>query len=374
MQTSQEQLPEAGLSRRWIVVLSVCCLVAIPLSGYLAWIALTSSKVAGCGGGRLFNCGHVISSRWSLWMGIPVSLLASGLYVGMASALWIGSSERFKLLTRELAWLLVTTLAISAGLAACWFVGVQVFILRHLCTYCLIAHCCGLIAAGVVLWNRPISINALKCAFALGAVGIGILISGQVFSEPPPTFEIERFVVPAVPSNAEEFAAPSQSGEVESDDTLFDAPVINKVEPSGKTSGLNASHTSSALFALVRPQTLLAVLASLAMPQETGSVQSSAQPTVSQSDGSQSDGSQSDGSATPDKPAPAATRRTVAIIGGSVKLDVTQWPIVGSPQAKYIFVEMFDYACPHCRNTHRAIEGARKHLGAMLPSSCCRRR
>ncbi len=30
--------------------------------------------------------------------------------------------------------------------------------------------------------------------------------------------------------------------------------------------------------------------------------------------------------------------------------------------APYIFVELFDYTCPHCRATQRAIKGAREAL------------
>ena len=66
--------------------------------------------------------------------------------------------------------------------------------------------------------------------------------------------------------------------------------------------------------------------------------------------------------AKPATPAAQAERRLVAINGGTVKLDVSQWPLSGSPSAKYIFVEMFDYSCPHCRHTHAAIKGASTSL------------
>ena len=56
-------------------------------------------------------------------------------------------------------------------------------------------------------------------------------------------------------------------------------------------------------------------------------------------------------------------RRLIAISGGTVKLDVRQWPLVGCPTAKHVFVEMFDYACPHCRKTHEAVKGAFATLG-----------
>ena len=68
---------------------------------------------------------------------------------------------------------------------------------------------------------------------------------------------------------------------------------------------------------------------------------------------------------TDDAKANKPKRRTVTI-SGSVKLDVRQWPLIGSPEAQYIFVEMFDYACPHCRHTHQAIKGACESMGADL--------
>jgi uncharacterized membrane protein/protein-disulfide isomerase len=353
MQKSRKQRPVVGLAHPWIVGVAICCLVAISVSSYLSFVALTSSKIAGCGEGQWFNCSNVISSRWSLWMGIPVSLLSVVLYISLATALWVGSGARFLVSSRKFAWMMVTLLGISAGLAACWFVSLQVFVLNHLCTYCMVVHTCGLIVAGIVLAKRPISDSAFKCAFAAGLASLGILIGGQIASEPPPTFKIEKFELPAVPSDATDFTAPGESGAGDTDDNLFDAPVINNIEPSGTSSSLNPANSGLSVYALVRPQLLLSALAYAAVPQESPS--------------------KTTDNTTPDKPATATPRRTVAINGGSVKLDVTQWPIVGSTKAKYIFVEMFDYSCSHCRNTHVAIEGAKKTLGGdvavvMLPT------
>ena len=53
----------------------------------------------------------------------------------------------------------------------------------------------------------------------------------------------------------------------------------------------------------------------------------------------------------------------MGVTGNKFRLDVRQWPLLGKPDAKYIFVEMYDYTCPHCRNTHRAIRGACDRYG-----------
>jgi len=80
------------------------------------------------------------------------------------------------------------------------------------------------------------------------------------------------------------------------------------------------------------------------------------------------DGSDTDKSESSDTPneheSPAAPeRRLIGVTGNRFRLDIEQWPLLGSPSAKYVFVEMFDYTCPHCRNTNRAVKGAFKHFG-----------
>ena len=65
------------------------------------------------------------------------------------------------------------------------------------------------------------------------------------------------------------------------------------------------------------------------------------------------------------EPAKETTKRLVSFKYGSrlTQLNVRHWPLIGNPKAKYVFVEMFDYTCPQCRNTHKAIDGAFKQYG-----------
>ena len=56
-------------------------------------------------------------------------------------------------------------------------------------------------------------------------------------------------------------------------------------------------------------------------------------------------------------------RRLLTFAGNRFTLDIKQWPLLGKTDAKFVFVEMFDYTCPHCRNTHQAITGAQKRYG-----------
>ncbi len=52
-------------------------------------------------------------------------------------------------------WQALTIGAFSAGMAALWFIGIQVFALGHLCIYCIAAHTCGLVLAGLIAYHQP---------------------------------------------------------------------------------------------------------------------------------------------------------------------------------------------------------------------------
>ncbi|MEZ6062559.1 MAG: thioredoxin domain-containing protein [Planctomycetaceae bacterium] len=61
--------------------------------------------------------------------------------------------------------------------------------------------------------------------------------------------------------------------------------------------------------------------------------------------------------------AAAPNERIVSVAGNQIRLNSRHWPLLGKSDAKYIFVEMFDYTCPHCRNTHVAVQGAFERYG-----------
>lgn len=343
-------------SRRWILLLVITCLVAMGVSGYLGWVSLTSSKVAGCGGGQVFNCGHVISSRWSLWMGVPVSLLAVGLYAGMGVALFVGGSSQFGASIRYAGWITVTLFALAAGMAAIWFVLLQLFVIQHFCSYCLVAHGCGLIMASVVFWKQTVGARSMKLISSFSVVGIGFLICGQLIAKPPATYSIETFEMPTAEPETFEFSAPATSTGQETDAPLFEAPITNDQDHTGTTPIHRRPpiEPGMSFVAMLRPDLLFATqVAQGGSPQDDNSLKSDQQ---------KNSESTSATAGTKDK----AKRRLVSMNGGSVRLDIAQWPLVGSLNAKYVFVEMFDYSCSHCRKTHWAIKGAAEKLGGDL--------
>ena len=362
-------------SSKFLALLCLPMIVALTISGYLTYASLTASEIAACGGGALFDCGHVLYSKWSKFAGFPVSGLALGTYVAMIGATIFTGWSGFSNSKRELAWTIVSGLAIAASLAAVYFICLQVFVLKHLCSYCLVAHGCGLLIATTILLTHRVGSFQLSSMSGLAAAGLAVLIAVQVNSVPPKTFKVETYeqvVVPTVNKDFEVYVgAPGEetmSSETSddmfappTDDDLFMPPVeddvfdppVEPAEPSvidtvdseleenkAKEQIEDAVASAAKVSCLVFPRTTLLITSIL---QETTTPQST----------------QTEGKTETTKP----ERRVVSFAGGGTKLDVRQWPLAGSPDAKHIFVEMFDYTCPHCRSTYGAIRGAKETLG-----------
>jgi uncharacterized membrane protein len=196
-------VPESTALYRW--TLRLLCGTGLCVTGYLAWVALNSGDVAGCGSGPVWNCGHVLSSRWSKLFGLPVSVPAFFLYGVLLSALAICRPTAPRAI-RRLAWGAISMCALAAGFAALWFVGLQTLAIGHLCIYCLVAHSCGIALSAAILWKRPLGTRATMRLATVSLVGVSVLIGGQLMATPPATFKIERF---ADVSETEEMAAPT---------------------------------------------------------------------------------------------------------------------------------------------------------------------
>ena len=168
-------------------------LVAIAMAGYLAWASLSGGSLAGCGPES--GCDHVMQSRWAYWLGIPVSIPALLTYLGIFTATF--SARQSALVARQkVAWTLIIILSVTMTGAAVWFIGLQLFVLKSFCPFCMAAHASGLIAAAILLKNvpiqpvntkpkRPPTVLALNPAVRnklalVGVLGVAILMAGQV--------------------------------------------------------------------------------------------------------------------------------------------------------------------------------------------------
>jgi uncharacterized membrane protein len=173
-------------------LLRLLCCAALGITGYLAVTALSAGDVAGCSGGAVWDCGLALHSRWAKVLGVPVSVPAFALYgVILASlAFCRPTAPRSRL---RVAWSIATIGAFAAGLAAVWFIGLQVFAVGHLCVYCIAAHLCGLALCAAILWKRPAGSQSTAVLAGVSALGVGLLIAAQALSAPPPTFKVEQY-------------------------------------------------------------------------------------------------------------------------------------------------------------------------------------
>ena len=288
---------------------------ALCTSCYLAWASLTSSPVAGCSSGSVFDCSHVLHSRWSTIFSIPVSIPAIATHILLLSML-LGKSIPEK--WQQVRWGLVGFACLSASAAALWFIGLQVFWIEHLCPYCMVAHTGALILGGLFLWYQPVNTTTLRWVAGSAVGGIAGLILLQSLSAAPQTHEII------------EFSTPNENESTQDEPMLFEAPA-----PQPQAS-LLPKHFDSQL-AIATSFVALATAPSALLNLEL----------VADFDADE-------------------TKPRAAVILNSIKLETNGWPLLGKPDAELVFVELFDYTCEHCQRTHKAIEGARQKFGDRL--------
>lgn len=351
-------------------------MAGLGISTYLAWTALNMAEVYGCGGSELFDCSHVLKSKWSKVFGLPVSLPAGALYATMLALLAFARKTGPRNVVRPL-WNLITAGGLMAGFAAIWFIGLQIFVIKHLCPYCLAVHSCGLILSGLILSGRQMSLGQKSLMGSAAAGAVAVLAAVQVTTPEQDNFEVVRYddvasADAAVSDDAEFVAAPGDMFEAPGD--LFEAPGGDVFEAPGadsqpveSTEAVKADGVQpvAATLLLLMPPRILQ-LAPLFVVDEPGA--------ATGTPASQDNASPAQPAAQNPEPAKAAApanppqnpRRLVTVAGNRVTLDAKQWPLLGKSDAKYIFVEMYDYTCPHCRNTHHAIKGALDQFGDQL--------
>jgi len=164
----------------WRVIAGALFVVAAGLVLFLtasAWIYGDSPP--GCGGGT--GCADVLSGRWSRVVGVPVGVPALMIY---AAAL-VG------LFQKRCAWLVVA--ASGALLAsAAWFVGLQVFVIKAYCLYCMAVHAFGVVGA-VVSMAACLPGVTRRNAVWLGVAAVALLATVQTL-QPDRAYQIEMGV------------------------------------------------------------------------------------------------------------------------------------------------------------------------------------
>ena len=189
---------------------------------------------------------------------------------------------------------------------------------------------------------------------ALSLAAVGILATSQVLAEAPQTFQIEEHTPAATQPEA------TQSQE-EAPSNVFSAPGFapkasnsekSEKPQSNQTPVPETSSTPSqprAVPGAIRNRIRMGI-AGLLSPG-TSLVTVSAQNNPSE---------QTDEAETQEQ---EAEERLVSINGGNIKLNAAHWPLVGDADAEMIFIELFDYTCPHCRENFKTVQATKEQMG-----------
>jgi uncharacterized membrane protein len=320
---------------RW--TLAVLAWLAFGVASYLAWSAVSGNSVAGCGMGSSNGCDVVLSSSWSKWLGVPVAVLGLCCYATLASLsilLWLRSEPASDWIATAFVMLSI----VAAG-ASLWFIGVQVFAIGTLCKYCLVADACG-IGIGVIATTFAVrswladrgtlqprtmqpGLMALRTALPTGARPAPP--AAQVTASPPSLGFALGGALPLLTLLI--------GGQI-----LFRAKTYEE-QKVALTDSINMTGSDEK-----KPSDDSATAAThvaLRVPSETDTNPVGEAP-----------------------PAAEPTReRLVKLLGGKLTLDVYKHPLIGSPNAPHIVVEMVSYDCPHCRKMHAIVQEALERYG-----------
>ncbi|MEM8946469.1 MAG: vitamin K epoxide reductase family protein [Planctomycetota bacterium] len=333
--------------RRTILALliTVLALVALGIAGYLTWVAWQSGKVAGCTAESLLDCDDVLTSRWSKWLGMPVSLLGMATYAAILGLVWPAASRP----NGAAVTALFAAGALATG-AAAWFIGLQAIQLQSFCAYCLTAHGCalviGVLATLMFLDTRdvrdydqmrsllgvaaseateeavevaePLSVTRLITALTASAIGLAALMGGQLLVDPGEAMALEEI----------EFEPAAEVAQItEPTATADEVDVDLQVIDDGNVPGESGEWVEDDLD--------VSVPATSEGPDTIGSIFGN------------------------------GSGRVVyqALPEG---VDVNDMPVLGNPNAPHILLEMMDYTCDHCRKLHPHLQAAVERYGDQI--------
>ena len=344
----QEEYEGLGRNKAILWAILALAVVGLCLSGYLTWSTWSNTAVVGCSSGGGADCEEVLKSVWSKWLGIPVSLFGLLTYVGLltATGLALSGEEKFSPT-------LLLTLGLLAAGSATWFIGLQVFQIGSFCLYCMGVHLCSLIICGLTvfhLWSSTAnagpapmgnmfgapgdaptydddfsqSSNARPIlASCLAACGLAVLMIGQFFFQPDTMqyVKVEDLIAENDAGNAEQVEEVAE--ESEPDDLQVETNQVEEPASSDDSDDIFAGDDDDIFAKEAEPEKVV----------------------------------------TPPKKSRLTEPRFVKFGGLQEPIDVANVPILGSPEAEFVLLEMLDYTCPHCRNLHPSVEAAVERYG-----------
>ena len=356
---------------RWGV--RVLAAIAVGVSIYLAWHAISLQSVVGCSASATVDCDMVLQSRWSKLAGVPVAFLGVACYTVLLLLTFVpqqGSSAVGRYASTALV--MITLVAAGAGL---WFDGLQLFSLQKICIYCMAVHLCGVVIAGLVLWaayhlrsrqfatshtitalsgtfrpmtaaRRPVlpapTGPSLAVAWGGAAVALVILIAGQLIFRPPMIVSQPKLDQPMDMTNTVASTTPGGTTAIAS--PTAETHVVNRIPADEDVAG-STPKTEKSVDHGDRDNDLKS-------KDDSVATNHAATKTPAKSVAAKSD-------------APALSRK-VTFLDGKLTIDMYEQAVLGSPTAPHVVIEMVDYACPHCRAMHQTVERAIERYGDQL--------
>lgn len=348
------QVVAAQCSFRLALLCRLLCLAGLGISGYLAWTALNSQPAIGCGGDGVVDCGHVLDSKWSKVWGIPVSVPAVSLYMTLLALLCF-ARQPAPIALQRLLWTLLSLGFLLAGSAAVWFVSLQIWEIGHICPWCMATHCCSLILAAVAMWNPIIPVVRKQQAFGSALIAVAALAMFQLNAEEP------------VPAGEDiSFDSLSSAAEVSGESTdLFSGDLAPFTETQNSvpapleipSEGGSPSQTPITPLEADEPQPQASFLPLLSPRRLVASYLNSILlanllPDEQQPAGSPAISSENQTPRIPSK------QFSITLKGKTFNFQTDSEPLIGAADANFIFLEMSDYTCPHCRESRHHLQSA----------------
>jgi len=180
----------AGKMRIRLSVAALLGVAALVLCIVMGIHSLSGTALVGCGTGS--SCDSVLGGRWSTLFGIfPIGGIAAGVYLAFLLAACVVLFSKDDAL-RDLASKALLLLSGAIIGAAVWFIGLQAFVEREFCKYCMSAHfigiVCSLLAASSLLRKTPSG----RSWMAAGAGLAALLAVLQVLTAPDSVYQEGR--------------------------------------------------------------------------------------------------------------------------------------------------------------------------------------
>ncbi len=162
--------------------------VGLLVGAYLLIVSLSQRGVPlGCGAGS--GCDEVFRSRWSHVAGVPVGAAACVAYAAAIVFSFLAERSRLESL-RRIGRHGLLGVATAVTLGAVWFVGLQLFVLKAVCLWCMAEHGIGFLLAGLIVWQWR-KVRAVETPSAgehrggagvlLGAAAVMVMAGVQMF-------------------------------------------------------------------------------------------------------------------------------------------------------------------------------------------------